>query len=43
MIAWCAVSDVELGPFDGFCVVYSLFDLIPEGAEVWNGLKYTYA
>lgn len=36
------VSDTDLGPFDGFCVVYSLLDLTPEGGETW-GPKFRYA
>jgi predicted dithiol-disulfide oxidoreductase (DUF899 family) len=36
------VSDAELGPGDGFCVVYSLFDLVP-GSDLTWGPKYSYA
>ena len=34
-------SDAELGPGDGFCVVYSLFDLVPGADPNW-GPKYSY-
>jgi predicted dithiol-disulfide oxidoreductase (DUF899 family) len=30
------VSDAELGPGDGFCVVYSLFDLMPGSSLNWE-------
>jgi predicted dithiol-disulfide oxidoreductase (DUF899 family) len=30
------VSDTELGPGDGLCVVYSLFDLVPGGSLNWE-------
>jgi predicted dithiol-disulfide oxidoreductase (DUF899 family) len=36
------VSDTDLGPFDGFCAVYSLLDLTPEGADHWEP-KFRYA
>lgn len=36
------VSDTELGPGDGFCVVYSLFDLVPGSDFNWEP-KYSYA
>ena len=36
------VSDTELGPGDGFCVVYSLFDLVPESDFNWEP-RYSYA
>jgi hypothetical protein len=36
------VSDAEFGEFDGFCVVYSLFDLVP-GADVNWSPSYSYA
>jgi predicted dithiol-disulfide oxidoreductase (DUF899 family) len=36
------VSDAEFGEGDGFCVVYSLFDLFPEGGLTWQP-KYSYA
>jgi predicted dithiol-disulfide oxidoreductase (DUF899 family) len=36
------VSDTELGPGDGFCVVYSLFDLVPGSDLNWSP-KYSYA
>ena len=36
------VSDTDLGPFDGFCAVYSLLDLTPQGAEHWEP-KFRYA
>jgi predicted dithiol-disulfide oxidoreductase (DUF899 family) len=36
------VSDAEIGPGDGLCVVYSLFDLIPGSSLDWEP-KYKYA
>lgn len=36
------VSDTGFGPFDGFCVVYPLFDLIPEADINWEP-SYRYA
>jgi len=36
------VSDTELGPGDGFCLVYSPFDLVP-GADLKWSPKYSYA
>jgi predicted dithiol-disulfide oxidoreductase (DUF899 family) len=36
------VSDAELGPGDGFCVVYSLFDLVPGSDLNWSP-KRSYA
>jgi predicted dithiol-disulfide oxidoreductase (DUF899 family) len=36
------VSYAELGPHDGFCVVYHLFDLVP-GADIMWEPKYRYA
>jgi predicted dithiol-disulfide oxidoreductase (DUF899 family) len=36
------VSDTDLGPGDGFCVVYSLFDLVPGSDFNWEP-KYSYA
>jgi len=36
------VSDAEFGEGDGFCVVYSLFDLFPEGGLTWQP-RYSYA
>jgi predicted dithiol-disulfide oxidoreductase (DUF899 family) len=30
------VTDTGLGPADEFCVVWSLFDLLPDGADGWN-------
>jgi predicted dithiol-disulfide oxidoreductase (DUF899 family) len=36
------VSYAELGPHDGFCVVYHLFDLVP-GADINWEPKYRYA
>jgi predicted dithiol-disulfide oxidoreductase (DUF899 family) len=36
------LSDAELGPFDSFCVVYHLFDLVP-GADVNWEPSYSYA
>lgn len=36
------LSDAELGPFDGFCVVYHLFDLIPDADMNWEP-SYSYA
>ncbi len=35
------LSDAEFGEGDGFCVVYSLFDLFPEGGLTWQP-KYSY-
>ena len=35
-------SDAEFGDFDGFCVVGSLFELIPENDGAWRP-KYRYA
>jgi predicted dithiol-disulfide oxidoreductase (DUF899 family) len=35
------VSNAELGPFDGFCVVYHLFDLVPEADVNWEP-RYRY-
>jgi hypothetical protein len=36
------LSDAEFGPGDGFCVVFSLFDLIPGADPTWRP-KYSYA
>lgn len=36
------VSQAELGPFDGFCVVYHLFDLVPGADPNWEP-RYRYA
>ena len=36
------LSDAELGPFDSFCVVYHLFDLIPGADPDWEP-SYSYA
>ena len=36
------LSDADLGPFDGFCLVYHLFDLVPGADPNWNP-KYSYA
>ena len=36
------VSDVEFGPGDDFCVVFHLFDLIPEPDPAWRP-RYSYA
>jgi predicted dithiol-disulfide oxidoreductase (DUF899 family) len=36
------VSQAELGPFDGFCVVYHLFDLVPGADMNWEP-RYSYA
>jgi predicted dithiol-disulfide oxidoreductase (DUF899 family) len=36
------VSKAELGPFDGFCVVYHLFDLVPDADPDWEP-RYRYA
>jgi predicted dithiol-disulfide oxidoreductase (DUF899 family) len=36
------MSDAELGPGDGFCVVYSLFDLVPGSSLNWEP-QYRYA
>jgi predicted dithiol-disulfide oxidoreductase (DUF899 family) len=36
------VSNAELGPFDGFCVVYHLFDLVPDADADWEP-RYRYA
>jgi predicted dithiol-disulfide oxidoreductase (DUF899 family) len=35
------LSDAEFDGGDGFCVVYSLFDLFPEGGLAWQP-KYSY-
>jgi hypothetical protein len=29
------LSDAEFDAFDGFCVVFHLFDLLPKGAAGW--------
>ena len=36
------LSDAEFGPGDGFCVVFSLFDLIPDAEPNWRP-QYSYA
>ena len=36
------VSQAELGPFDGYCVVYHLFDLVPGADPNWEP-RYSYA
>ncbi len=36
------VSQAELGPFDGFCIVYHLFDLVPGADPDWEP-RYSYA
>lgn len=36
------VSDTPMGPYDEFCPVWHLFDLIPEGADGWQP-KYRYS
>jgi peroxiredoxin len=36
------VSQADFGEFDGFCVVYSLFSLLPGGDAGWTP-KYAYA
>jgi predicted dithiol-disulfide oxidoreductase (DUF899 family) len=36
------LSDAEFGPGDGFCAVFSLFDLIPFEDKSWRP-KYSYA
>ena len=36
------LSDAEFGPGDGFCVVFSLFDLVPDADPTWRP-KYSYA
>jgi hypothetical protein len=36
------LSDADLGPFDSFCLVYHLFDLVPGADPNWNP-KYSYA
>lgn len=36
------LSEADLGPFDGFCVVYHLFDLVP-GADINWEPSYTYS
>ena len=36
------LSDADLGPFDSFCLVYHLFDLVPGADPDWNP-KYSYA
>jgi predicted dithiol-disulfide oxidoreductase (DUF899 family) len=36
------LSDTDFGPGDGFCVVFSLFDLIPDADQAWRP-KYSYA
>jgi predicted dithiol-disulfide oxidoreductase (DUF899 family) len=36
------LSDTEFGPFDGFCVVYHLFDLVPDANPDWAP-SYSYA
>ncbi|HXQ14276.1 MAG TPA: DUF899 family protein [Caulobacteraceae bacterium] len=35
-------SDTDFGPFDGFCVVYHLFDLVPGANPDWEP-SYSYA
>ena len=36
------VSDKALGPMDGFCLVYPLFELVPDSDRHWQA-KYAYA
>jgi predicted dithiol-disulfide oxidoreductase (DUF899 family) len=36
------LSDTDFGPFDGFCLVYHLFDLVPGADMNWEP-KYSYA
>jgi predicted dithiol-disulfide oxidoreductase (DUF899 family) len=36
------LSDTDFGPFDGFCVVYHLFDLVPGANSNWEP-SYSYA
>jgi predicted dithiol-disulfide oxidoreductase (DUF899 family) len=36
------VSDAELGPYDDFCAVWHLLDLLPEGPAGWEP-KFRYA
>ena len=36
------VSDTEIGPMDGFCLVYPLFELVPGSDPDWEP-KYNYA
>jgi predicted dithiol-disulfide oxidoreductase (DUF899 family) len=36
------LSDAEFGPFDGFCLVYHLFDLVPGANPDWEP-SYSYA
>jgi len=36
------VSDTPMGPYDEFCAVWHLFDLIPEGPDGWQP-KYRYS
>jgi len=36
------VSDTELGPMDSFCVVYHLFELVPDSDPNWEP-RYKYA
>jgi hypothetical protein len=36
------VSDAGLGPYDDFCNVWHLFDMIPGGAAGW-GPKFSYS
>ena len=36
------LSDAEFGPGDGFCVVFSLFDLVPDADPTWRP-RYSYA
>jgi predicted dithiol-disulfide oxidoreductase (DUF899 family) len=36
------VSDAELGPWDDFCLVWHLFDLVPNLERTWKP-QYTYA
>ena len=36
------LSDTELGPWDAFCVVWHLFDLIPDADPTWRP-RYSYA
>ena len=35
------VSDTQLGPYDDFCSVWHLFDMLPGGAGDW-GPKFKY-
>lgn len=36
------VSDTEMGPYDDFCALWHILDLLPEGPDGWRP-KYSYA